>query len=135
MHPLEPGRARYVAAFVSVLCRAARADLEMSPDEADKMIDILESTGPLSRAQATEIVLLARSQNRRTGGTEDFLVTREFRAMASDEECRRLLHAAFTVCAADKTISAEEDAKLRQIASELGIQHAEYIAARQRHST
>ncbi len=46
----------------------------------------LAEAGGLSEAQATLVVEIAKAPNRLGGGTENFLVTREFRHIASKEE-------------------------------------------------
>jgi len=127
---LEPSRARYLAAFAYVLSRVANADLLITDDEVDAMITIVQRTGQLSEAQAALVVEIAKSQNRLFGGTEDFLVTREFRGLATDEQCRHLLDCLFAVSAADGKVSADEESQIRQIASELGVSHAEFVTAR-----
>ena len=66
--------------------------------------------------------------------TENYLVTREFRQIASDAERRQLLDWLFAVSAADDAITGDEDAQIRQIASELGVPHDEFIAARMKWS-
>jgi uncharacterized tellurite resistance protein B-like protein len=127
---LDPGRARYLAALAYVLSRVAGADLHISQAETAKMIDLVQRVGHLSEAQATLVVEIAKSQNRLFGGTENFLVTREFREITSEEERRELLDWLFAVSAADEAISATEEAQIWQIASELGFSHAEYIKVR-----
>jgi len=67
------------------------------------------------------------------GGTENFLVTREFKEIASDEERRQLLDCLFAVSAADDAITGEEESQIWQIASELGFTHREYVEARLRY--
>jgi uncharacterized tellurite resistance protein B-like protein len=127
---LDPPRARYLAAFAYVLSRVAGADLHISDVETAKMVEIVERLGHLPEPQAILVVEIARSQHRLFGGTENFLVTREFRDIASDAERRELLDCLFAVSAADNAITAEEDAQIWQIASELGFSHPEYIKAR-----
>ena len=127
---LEPERARYLAAFAYVLSRVAAADLNISDVETEKMVDVLQHVGHLPEAQAILVVQIAKSQNRLFGGTENFLVTREFRDIASDGERRELLECLFGVAAADHAISGEEEAQIWQIASELGFAHSEYIQVR-----
>jgi uncharacterized tellurite resistance protein B-like protein len=61
-------------------------------------------------------------------------VTREFREIASDDERRELLECLFAVSAADDAITAEEEAQIWQIASELGFSHADYVQVRLRYS-
>jgi uncharacterized tellurite resistance protein B-like protein len=131
---LEPRRARYLAAFAYVLGRVANADLDISDVETTRMIDLVQSVGHLPEEQAILVVTIAKSQNRLFGGTENFLVTREFRAIASDDERRGLLDCLFSVAAADDAISGEEDAQIRQIAGELGFAHDEFVQVRMRYS-
>jgi uncharacterized tellurite resistance protein B-like protein len=127
---LDPDRARFLAAFAYVLSRVASADLHISEVETAKMVDLLQRVGHLPEAQAILVVQIAKSQNRLFGGTENFLVTREFRDIASDVQRQELLDCLFAVSAADNAISGEEEEQIRQIASELGFSHPEYIQAR-----
>ena len=127
---LEPARARHLAAFAYVLSRVANADLDISDVETQKIVEILQRIGDLPEEQAVLVAEIANSQNRLFGGTENFLVTREFKEIASDEERRRLLDCLFAVSAADEAITGEEEGQIWQIASELGFSHREYIDAR-----
>lgn len=127
---LDPARARFLAAFAYVLSRVAGADQHFSDVETAKMIELVQRFGHLSKAQAVLVVEIAKSQNRLFGGTENFLVTREFRSIATDEERRDALECVFAVSAADDAMTPEEEAQIRQIASELGFSHEEYVRAR-----
>lgn len=127
---LEPARARYLAAFAYVLSRVAGADLHISEQETATMLDLVQHVGHLPEAQAILVVEIAKSQNRLFGGTENFLVTREFREIASDAERRDLLQCLFAVAVADDAISAEEDAQIWQIAGELGFTRQEFVSVR-----
>jgi len=131
---LEPRLGRYLAAFAYVLSRVAGADRHFSEAETTTMIDLIVELGHLPRAQAILVVEIAKSQNKRFAGTEDYLVTREFREIASDEERGALLDCLFAVAAADAAISPEEEAQIRQISSELGFAHADYVNVRLRYS-
>jgi uncharacterized tellurite resistance protein B-like protein len=132
---LDPDRARFLAAFAFVLSRVAAADLHISEAETFKMVEVLERVGHLPEAQAILVVQIAKTQNRLFGGTENFLVTREFREIASEAERRELLDCLFAVSAADEAITGEEENQVRQIASELGFSHPEYIQARLAYSS
>ena len=127
---LEPQQARYLAAFAYVLSRVAAADLHISDVETARMIELVRKVGNLPEAQATLVVEIAKSQSRLFGGTENFLVTREFREIATDAQRQELLHCLFAVSAADAAITGEEEAQIWQIASELGFEHAEYVKVR-----
>lgn len=127
---LEPTRARYLAAFAYVLSRVAGANLLISAVETDKMIEIVQQRSHLPEDQAILVVQIAKSQNKRFGGTENFLVTREFREVATAEQRSDLLECLFAVSAADHSITSDEEAQIRQIASELGFDHQEYVRVR-----
>lgn len=130
LEELEPERARYIACFAYLLSRVANADLDISAAETQHMIDILGRYGELPQDQAALAVEIAKSQARLFGGTENFQVAREFKRLASREQCEELLHCLFAVSAADDSISGPEEQQIRLIADELGLTHADYIAVR-----
>jgi hypothetical protein len=90
---LEPPRARYIACFAYILSRVARADHEVGEDESRLMEQIVADRGSLPIEQAGLVVRIATSEGLRHGGTEDFIVTREFAGLASREQ--KLEHADF----------------------------------------
>jgi uncharacterized tellurite resistance protein B-like protein len=130
LNRLDRSQARFFAAFAYVLSRVAAADLDISSSETDKMIEIVQRLGHLPEEQAVLVVAIATNQNLLFGSTEDYLVTREFRDIATDEQRHELLDCLFAVSAADDTITGDEEEQIRQIASELGLSHKEYIKAR-----
>jgi uncharacterized tellurite resistance protein B-like protein len=130
LESLPPERARYVAAFAFILARVANADLEISEEETRRMEQILQGLGNLPMEQAVLAVQIAKAQHRLAGGTESFLVTRELKEIATREQCRELLDCLFAVSAADDSISAPEEAQIRQIASELGFTLGELVEIR-----
>ncbi len=130
LEEMEGERARFVAAFAYLLGRVANADLHISADETRQMEEIVRGFGDLPAEQAVLVVQIAKSQNRLFGGTEDFQVAREFKGLASREEREDLLHCLFAVSAADDEITGEEEARIRQIADELGFTHREYVDVR-----
>ena len=134
LEALEPERARYLATFAYVLGRAANADSEISEEETQKMEEIVEKLGHVPRAQTILVVQIAKSQNRLFGSTENFLVTREFKEIATDTQRHELLDCVFAVLAADASITSVEESQARQIASELGFNHGEYVEARAAYS-
>ena len=129
---LEPERARFVAAFAYVLSRVAHADLDISADETREMERIVEQHGRLPEEQAVIVVQMAKTQSLLFGGTENFVVTRELGRIASEDEKLALLECLFAVSAADDSISTIEDNVIRQIATELRLEHKQFIAARSR---
>ena len=130
---LDPARARYIAAFAYVLSRVSHADLNISPEETRAMEGIIVERAGLPEAQAVLVVQMAKTQSLLFGGTEDFLVTREFNKIATRDEKLALLDCLFAVSSADESISVVEDNEIRQIASELRLEHADFIAARSRY--
>ncbi len=124
LESLPPERSRFLAGFAYILSRAAHADLDISDDETRAMERIVMEFGHLPEAQAVLVVEMAKSQSRLQGGTEDYLVTREFRTSATDEQRMDVLRCCFAVGAADTSISAEENAEINQIADELGLPRA-----------
>ncbi len=134
LEAMDGERARYLAAFAYILGRVAHADLDISEAETRAMEEIVQRLGGLPEEQAILVVQIAKSQNRLLGGTENFLVTREFKDISSVEERRQLLDCLFAVSAADESISSAEEAQVRQIASELGFTHRETIEARSAYS-
>ena len=127
---LEPDRARFVAAFAFVLARVAYADLSISEDESRQMEEIVTAFGQLPEEQAVLAVQIAKTQNRLFGATEDFLVTRELRSVANPEQLEQVLESLFAVAAADESISSVEEETVRQIANELGFEHAQFSKVR-----
>jgi uncharacterized tellurite resistance protein B-like protein len=134
LEAMEPEQARFIAAFAYILSRVANADLHISAEETRKMEEIVQENGHIPENQAILVVQIAKSQNQLFGGTEDFLVTREFRDISTLEQRRELLDCLFRVSAADDSISSQEESHVRQIASELGFEYRDYIEARSRYS-
>jgi len=130
LEALEADKARYIAAFAYILSRVANADLEISDVETRSMEELVQRHGDLPEGQAVLVVQIAKSQNKLLGVTEDYLVTREFKAISTTEQRKQLLDCLFAVSAADDSISTAEEAQVSQIASELGLSQREYVTAR-----
>ncbi len=127
---LEPERAKFIAAFAYLLSRVARADLVVTPEDTAAMERLVMEQGGLPEEQAVLVVQMAKTQNMLFGGTENYLVTREFNKIASPEQKLALLHCLFGVSAADNSISTVEDNEVSLIADELRIEHRDFIAVR-----
>ncbi len=130
LEALPEARARYLATFAWVLGRAAHADSHVSDAETRKMEEIVQLLGHLPEAQAVLVVEMARHQIRLFGGTRNFTITREFRELSTPEQRIELLGCVFAVSAADASITVVEEGEARQISRELGLTHAEFMAAR-----
>ena len=130
LEALPATQRRHLAGFAYLLSRAAHADLDASDDETRVMEQIVSRIGGVPESQAVLVVQIAKHQGSLYGGTEDFLVTREFAANASEEQRIAAVEACFAVVAADHSISAEEYAELTQIADELDLSRAQLNAIR-----
>ncbi len=130
---LPPDQARYIAAFAYVLGRVAHADLEITDDESREMERIVRAKGGLSEDQAILVVQMAKTQALLFGGTENFLVTREFKDIADREQKLALLDCLFAVSSADGGVSTVESNVIRQIADELKLDHRDYVAVRSKY--
>jgi len=122
---LPSEKARYLASFAYVLARVAHADLEIDESEMAEMERIVKAIAQLSEAEAALVVQIAKGQAQHLGGTENYVVTREFREMATKEQRGELLQCIYAVAAADGTISGAETNEIRRIAEELGFTRPE----------
>lgn len=127
---LPPAEARFLAAFAYVLARVARADLEISREETEQMIKLVREYSTLSEAQALLVVQVAKTQATALAGTENYLVTRQFKEMSNRAQRIDLLRCLFAVAAADNNISVVENTEITQIGEELGFDGREIAAVR-----
>lgn len=127
---LEPGRAKYIAAFAYILSRVARADMNISEAETTKMEQLVVGLSGLSEEQAILVVQIAKTQAILFGGTENFLVTDEFNQLATHDQKLSLLNCLFAVAAADDSISSVEEREIRLIVNELQLTHSDFISGR-----
>jgi uncharacterized tellurite resistance protein B-like protein len=130
---MEPDRAKYLAGFAYLLGRAARADLNISLEETQTMERILMDSGGLSEELAIIVIQMAKTQNMLFGGTENYLVSREFRAISTHPERLALLDCLYAVAASERLISTIEDNEISQIADELRIEHRDFISIRSKY--
>jgi uncharacterized tellurite resistance protein B-like protein len=131
---MEPSQARYVAGFAYILSRVAGADHHISDTESTLMERLVAERGHLSPEQAALVVRIAKAQTQRHRGTEDFIVTREFAAAATREQKLALLDCLFAVSSSDSSIRTIEDNEIRRVASELKLEHADFISVRSAHT-
>jgi tellurite resistance protein len=130
LEALPPDEARFLACFAYVMGRTANADFDISDDETALMERFAVEYGGLDTAQAVLVVQMAKVQARVNGGTEDFVVTREFRSISTPAQRLALLRCCFAVGAVDGTISADEAGTINEIARELDLEAADVNAVR-----
>jgi uncharacterized tellurite resistance protein B-like protein len=117
--PVE--RARFLAAFAYILTRAAAADMNISDVESRAIEGLVAEHGGLPEAQAVLVTQIARNQSLLYSGTEDYLVTRQFRELSTEEDRLALVRCCYLVGAADDTITSQESDTLQEIAKELDL--------------
>ena len=88
----------------------------------ERIVTLLAS---LSEGEAALVVQIAKTQSHVLGDTENYVVTREFRRIATREQRVHLLQCLYAVAAADGTISGGETSVIASIAEELGFTRAE----------
>jgi uncharacterized tellurite resistance protein B-like protein len=124
LEALPIDRARFLAAFAYILTRAAAADMDITNAESAAIEQLVAEHGRLPEAQAVLVAQIARNQSLLYAGTEDYLVTRQFKDLSSDDERLALLRCCYLVGATDDTITSEESDALQEIAKELDIPRA-----------
>ncbi len=127
---LEPETAKRLARFAYVLARVASADLEVSDAEVAEMERVVRALASLSESEAALVVQIAKTQANLLGGTENYVVTREFRRESTREQRAQLLQCIYAVAASDGTISGAERTVIGEIAQELGFTRDEANALR-----
>jgi uncharacterized tellurite resistance protein B-like protein len=130
LEEMPPEQARLLASAAYTLARAANADLEITDEEVAAIERALQAHGAIDEATAVLVTEMAKLQARTVGGPEDFSVTREFKALATEDQKLDVVRACFAIGAASGSISAEETAIVNQIADELDIDDATLNAIR-----
>jgi len=90
----------------------------------------LQGHESIDEATAVLVTEMAKLQAKTVGATEDYVVTRELKALSDAGQRLVIMRACFAVMAANGTISAEETAVINQIALELDIEDAALNAIR-----
>jgi len=127
---VDPHRARLVAALALVLARVARADMESSDRELATIAATLQEYGGLTAGQADLVTELVSHRKRLFSVSDAYIATREFKRLATPRELDCILRCLFAVGAADDSIALVEEEEVRQVASEIGFTHEQYVAAR-----
>jgi uncharacterized tellurite resistance protein B-like protein len=122
---LDVAQARYIACFAYLLSRVSHVDLDIKEKEILRIEQIVTQVGLLSEEQAVLVTSMAKTHTELFGGTENFLVTREFNGIASREQKLHLVRCLFAVGSADGVISTVEDNEIVQIASELHLDRSD----------
>ena len=127
---LEPERAQYLARFAYLLGRAAHADQQVSPEETQTMEQLVARESGIPTDQAMLVVGLAKTSALLFGGTDDFIVARDFAAAATYDQKLALVRCLFAVAAAEGSISIEEEREIQRIARALRVEGPDMLALR-----
>jgi uncharacterized tellurite resistance protein B-like protein len=133
LEQLPAEEARFLAAFAYVLARLAHADLRIEDQESREMERLVAATAQIPPEEAALAVEIAKSQARLLGGTENYVVTREFRKLSTPEQRLRLVECLYAVAAADRWITNAETTEIAAIADELGLAASELAVVRARY--
>lgn len=122
--------ARFLGAFAYVLARVAHADLDFDVLEEAAIRKLVRGAAELDDDELEIVLAIAREQVEQRGGSENYLVTREFRSVSSRADRIKLLEALFAVAAADGVITSAETAEVIAIGEELGFTRPEVLSLR-----
>ena len=125
LESFDEERARFLAAFAYVLARVAQADMRVDASEVAEMERILSQVAGLENNEVRLVVQIAVHQATEVGGTDNYLVTREFRKMSEKPERVRLMRCVLAVAAADDTVTSVESREIAAIGDELGFTRPE----------
>jgi uncharacterized tellurite resistance protein B-like protein len=127
---LEPERAQYLARFAYLLGRVAHADQHVSAAETQMMERLVANEGNLPDDQAMLVVGLAKTSSLLFGGSDDFIVARDFAAATTYEQRLALVRCVFALSAVEGDISIAEEREIQRTARELRIDHADVLRLR-----
>ena len=94
------------------------------------MVRATASLAQLAEEDAKLVVEIAKAGTQELGGSENYLVTREFRRISSREQRMGLVECLYAISASDGTISTTESAEVLLIANELGLSRNDANALR-----
>jgi hypothetical protein len=100
------------------------------------MEELVAREGHLPADQAMLVVGLAKTSSLLFGGSDDFIIARDFAAATSYEQKLALLGCLFAVSAVESNISIAEEREIQRIARELRIEPPDIVKMRlayQRH--
>lgn len=127
---MAPEDARFVAAFAYLLARVAGADLRTKGDEREVIARRLETVAGLGAERANLLAESAISAATAHSASDDHLVARAFRELATLDERLALVRCLYAVAAADDSITTLEDNEIFEIATEIGLGRTDVVALR-----
>lgn len=124
---------KIVAAVAGLLATVAHADRTLTREERAHMERVLQRIQVLPDAAAAAVRELLDAEALQLGqeGMHRFL--RDLRELADLEARREILDVLMDLAASDDELAMSETHMLRRIATGLGLDDADYLAAQQRH--
>jgi uncharacterized tellurite resistance protein B-like protein len=126
----EPEHARHLARFAYLLGRVAHADQHVSAAETAVMEQLVAREGKLPDDQAMLVVGLAKTSTLLFGGSDDFIVARDFGEAASDEQKLALVRCLFAVSAAEGSISIIEEREIQRVSRAMLVEPSDLLKIR-----
>ncbi|MBN2431712.1 MAG: TerB family tellurite resistance protein [Acidobacteria bacterium] len=127
---LPENEIRFVAGLAGLLGRVALADMKLETEEIEEIRRILREESSLTTEQVERVLRLIELHADEYFGAENVYYTRLINQAATKIQKLEVLHAVFAVAAANGSISVQEEAEIRTIASGLLLTHQEYIEIR-----
>ena len=121
LEELNRETAGYLKTLAFILHRVAMADDELSREEIDRMEHILVDHAALSRSEAMLTVEIARHCSEIADCGCSYEASRRLRSSLDQENGRDIRRFLESVAEADGRVRRSEKAKIRQIATELGL--------------
>lgn len=121
-------QARYLAGVALLLARIAHVDLEVLPEERERLKQALRRQSQLD-LQQIEIVAALAVERALLHSVEEHIVLRELNALATYEQKRDIVRALFHVAAADD-VSERESEEIGLIAKGFLIARSEFLSIR-----
>lgn len=114
-------------AIASLLCEVAAADQQISPQEVQAKVHLLQGLVDVSEQEATSLIEQATQEVKHSVSLYDY--TSKLRAL-SQETRFELIKAMWEVAFSDGEIDPIEDAVIRKSAELLYVDHSEFIRAK-----
>ena len=127
---VDDDRARYLARFAYLLGRVAHADQHVSEEETRVMERLVAREGELPDEHAMLVVGLAKTSSLLFGGSDDFIIARDFAASSTYDQKLALLRCLFALSAAENRISVAEEREIQRVARELRVEPADVVKLR-----
>jgi len=119
-----------VSCLAGLLSRVAYSDLEISEQEKNKIIQILEEKTHLDLETSKTIGELAFDEIKQLSGTENHKYCYPLNEYLTNDQKYSILLALFSIAASDGITEEDESEEIRLICKGLLLEHKHYISAR-----